>query len=325
MVHEAKIPSWLFRVSANAENGGGHVSRSLILASAMDADISFSVPAHSPYRALIEKQGFKAIAQDEESPFYDGIWIDAYNDNFDFYREKTRCLAIIEDHKDLYDKADLYVRPFPGEFKIRPEKIELNGFEYALVDKKFFSGTPKTISRDVSIITVFMGRYDSVNATGKILETLNTLDDRLNIQVVMGGNAAHLETVKSFLENGFRHQSTLFVDLPDLKDIFSDSDILILSGGVAVLEACALGCPSIVLNIADNQRNLSDNIAKKGAIEYAGHVSDYDEDYFRDLLKKTMPHDARLELSKKASALMGKSGASNVAHALMRFSMTEAA
>lgn len=325
MTSSKKTPDWLFRVAAKAENGGGHVSRSLILARAMTATISFSIQNESPYRSMIEHHGFSVVTDDQEQSHYDGIWMDVYADDFDRYRSKTECLAIIEDHKDLYDRADVYVRPFPGQFTNRPEKMQLAGFDYTLIDNKFFSKNQKIISETVKTITVFMGRYDSVNATLKVLEALDSLHLTAKIQIVMGGNAAHLTAVKKYLEKDFRHDSQLLIDVPDINTLFSASDLLILSGGVAILESCALGCVALVLNIADNQIVLSEYISRMDAIAYAGHISAFDQKKFADLVTQTIPYMVRRRISDKASTLIKKSGANDIAATLTKQSIKGAA
>lgn len=312
---------WLFRVAAKAESGGGHVSRSLLLAKAMKAKVTFSVSENSSYRTLIESNGFEVITDNEESEQYSGIWLDAYHDNFDRYRSKTKCLAIIEDHRDLYDKADIYVRPYPADFTNRPLSIELKGFDFAFIDSRFFLKRQNSVSSNVKRITVFMGRYDSVNATTSVLEVINDLPKGISVIVVTGSGAAHLDKVKEYLAKDFRHDYQLYIDIPDLCDVFAGSDILVLSGGVALLEACAVGCPAVVLNIADNQHALSEYLSREGAISYAGSYSQFRKSDFTDILRQIFSVEQRQALSNKAKVLIKESGVDDVAAALVKYSM----
>ena len=56
--------------------------------------------------------------------------------------------------------------------------------------------------------------------------------------------------------------------LPDnISQLMLMSDLCILSCGNLILEACALGVPSIGIAVADNQQGTADFLAKAGAIE----------------------------------------------------------
>jgi UDP-2,4-diacetamido-2,4,6-trideoxy-beta-L-altropyranose hydrolase len=57
------------------------------------------------------------------------------------------------------------------------------------------------------------------------------------------------------------HQGT-----PRMADLVAAADLAVGAGGVSALERCCLGLPSIVLQIADNQRLMAASLADAGAI-----------------------------------------------------------
>jgi len=166
-----------------------------------------------------------------------------------------------------------------------------------------------------------MGRYDSVNATASVLEVINDLPINISVCVVAGSGAAHLDKIKKYLSQEFGHKYKLYIDLPDLCDVFADCDLLVLSGGVALLEACAIGCPAVVLNIADNQRILSKYLSSEGAIAYAGSHSQFEKSAFADVLLQNLSFVERERISNNAKTILKNSGVSCVASVLMENSM----
>ena len=305
--------NWLFHVAAQANAGGGHVARSLVLAREMQGHVTFSMAADSPYTDLVAAAGFDIIALEDEQVRYDGIWVDSYQADFDRYRQKADHLVLIEDHKDLYDEADIYVRPYPGDFENHKNTDILSGFDYAFIDPKYFDVNSGKQVGEVKILSVFMGRYDSVNATQRVLESLKCLPGDFTAQIVMGTKAAHRESVEDYLQSQYKRPYTLMIDCSDLCEVYKNTDLMVLSGGVAVLEACAAGVPSVVLNIADNQQPLSRYLADKNMISYVGSFTEFDTTAFTNTVAEAMGEMVRRELAANLPGPLTPYGARNVA------------
>lgn len=307
---------WLFRVAASADSGGGHVGRSLVLAREMAPQVTFSVPQDSPYQAQIAASGFPTVSPEGEADSYHGIWLDTYRDDFDRYRQKTPHLAIIEDHKDLYSRADLYIRPFPGQYTKPAHGRVYEGLTHALVDPLFFTSPSSEVKEKVETVTVFMGRYDSANAATRLLRILARRTEAFHTQLVMGSSAPHLKSVRDYLENSFDRSVELHVDLPDLSAIFAKSDLLILSGGVSALEACAMAKPALVLSVAANQVPMSSALGQSGAVEYVGFIKDTSDAEIERALDTAMNHTNRQRMIDLAAKVLNGSGATRVARIL---------
>lgn len=287
---------WLFRVASRADQGGGHISRSLVLAKAWQDKVTFCLDIDSPYAEMVKKAGYDVITPDQEQGYYDGVFLDVYStDNFDHYRAKTDCLMILEGFKDFYDKADIYLRPFPGDYTEHGKSLILSGLEYALVDA-CYQQRDVQISDHVETVTITMGRYDSKNTTRFILEKLQTRSEKFHTNIVLGGNAPHLETVKKYLENEYNRPYNLHVDLPNLVDLYRQTDLLFSSGGVASLEACAMRVPCVVMSFVDDQKALGQFMGDKGVTLYAGHFGHTSEDHINDTINRAFNYETRQSL-----------------------------
>ena len=306
---------WLFRVAAKPENGAGHVSRSLVLAKSWHTDVEFVVDHDSPYTDQITRAGFACSDSEKANHGYQGIFVDSYDPELIArYRAMTDTLMIIEDHKDLYAHADIYLRPYPADFS-PVEGYILSGLDYALIDSRF-SHPVAALNGAVETITVTMGRYDSKNATQLILSSLNERTENFSVNVVLGGNAPHLDTVKAFLTDQFSKSYNLYVDHDAMDDLFRVSDIVFSAGGVTALEAVAMHVPVATLNIVDNQIPLSRSLAAKGAVDYIGVIDDIDQAKIQNHIERLMPLSYRNAIHQAAQKTIDTKGAVRISKAV---------
>lgn len=309
---ENKPQKWLFRVASKTENGGGHVSRSLVLASAFhDTDVTFSLDIDSPYKQMVIDAGFSTTTSDKELDTYDSIFLDIYTDEFENYRKKTKCLVIIEDHKDLYNNADIYIRPYAGDFTKRPNLV-LDGLKYALINKKYAPTPPVKYNKNIETVSVSMGRYDSVNITQFILESLKSRQENFITNIILGGKALHLDTIKKYLKNEYNREYNLIIDQPDLLETYIKSDVLFSSGGVTVLEACAMNLPCTVLNFTKNQIPLSKHLDQKKLINYVGELQNINSDDLNVSIERIFNTNYQHELIKNMDGFIDTDGAKNI-------------
>jgi RimJ/RimL family protein N-acetyltransferase len=106
-----------------------------------------------------------------------------------------------------------------------------------------------------------MGGVDVDNVTEKILDELRTcnLPNDINITVVMGGSAPHLEDIKS-KANALPDKIEVKVDVDNMAEIMANADIAIGAAGSTTWERCCLGLPTIQIVVADNQINIARNL-----------------------------------------------------------------
>lgn len=107
-----------------------------------------------------------------------------------------------------------------------------------------------------------MGGVDNSNATCNVLQTLKacTLPQDCRISVVMGLQAPWLPQVRALAQE-MPWPTEVLVNISDMAQRMADSDLAIGAAGSTSLERCCLGLPTLMMVLADNQ--------KEGAIALA--------------------------------------------------------
>ena len=64
----------------------------------------------------------------------------------------------------------------------------------------------------------------------------------------------------------------LYESVSDMADIMKKADLAVSAGGTTLYELCAIGVPTVVFSMADNQMEFVKAFDKAGAVKYAGDV-----------------------------------------------------
>ena len=123
------------------------------------------------------------------------------------------------------------------------------------------------------ILLICMGGADPFSHTLDILESINSSYERSSeeqavskIKVIVGDAFDDISILKDFMEVSELNIS--LIQAPrKVSELMLQSDLCILSCGTMILEACALGVPSIGVVVADNQHSTAEFLEKAGAIE----------------------------------------------------------
>lgn len=146
---------------------------------------------------------------------------------------------------------------------LRPEFSVLRSA--AIEKRKVFNG--------INRILVSMGGTDPENVTATVLKGLSGIDWQQNpvIDVVMGGNAPHLDEVIELPK-----KSTLKImvstDVADMAERMLAADLAIGAGGTTSWERCCLGLPTLMISLAENQTLIAYKVEKAGASIYIGSM-----------------------------------------------------
>ncbi len=153
-----------------------------------------------------------------------------------------------------------------------PEACKLLiGSKYSLVRPEFSAlrGKAKEKRRKpikIKRLLISLGNMDPENYTLRILKGLQNINwhTKPSIDVVLGADAPHLEVVKKYI-NYQSLEINLRTDVIDMEDLLLEADLAIGAGGTTSWERCCLGLPSILIQIADNQKKVINNLVKAGA------------------------------------------------------------
>lgn len=229
----------------------------------------------------------------------------------------------IDDLADRPHACNLLLDQSPGReqrhyAQLVPEGCELAlGPGYALLRPQFARARTRSLARrqqpELRHILVSMGGADKYNATQRVLEQLDDvgLPDEARITVVLGRHSPYLAQVRE--QAGRNSVSTqVIVDARDMAGLLSEADVAIGGGGITAWERCCLGVPSLVVVLADNQRDVARELDRLGAAESIGEVDDLDTRLGPALQRLRNPATL-LAMSAAASSIVDGLGTDRVA------------
>lgn len=142
------------------------------------------------------------------------------------------------------------------------------GPQYALLRPEFYSHRKTSLNRRkqpaVRQILISMGGVDPDNVTGRVLSALRqcVIAKDCRFVIVMGAKAPWLQQVKEQAAS-LPWVSKVLVNIQDMAKQMSESDLAIGAAGSTSWERCCLGLPSIVVVLAENQRNVADILSER--------------------------------------------------------------
>jgi UDP-2,4-diacetamido-2,4,6-trideoxy-beta-L-altropyranose hydrolase len=193
-------------------------------------------------------------------------------------KPRYRKLMVIDDLADRPHLCDLLLDQTFGrnaeDYRawVPASSRLLCGSQYALLRPEFAALRDYSLQRrsnpQLRQLLITMGGVDKDNATGQVLEALRCclLPTQCKITVVMGTTAPWLAEVSRQAQN-MPWPTTVTSGVNDMAQLMSDSDLAIGAAGSTSWERCCLGLPTIMLILADNQRNVAQGLERVGAVQ----------------------------------------------------------
>jgi UDP-2,4-diacetamido-2,4,6-trideoxy-beta-L-altropyranose hydrolase len=191
-------------------------------------------------------------------------------------KSDCRKVMVIDDLADRRHNCELLLDQNLGHMpqdyaKLVPTDCKvLAGPAYALLRPEFARLRSYSLERrrdpQMKRLLVAMGGVDQQNSTGQVLDALKKcpLPADCKIWVVMGQHAPWLDQVRA--QSATMPWSTeVLVNIEDMARRMADSDLAIGAAGGTSWERCCLGLPSIVLVLAENQKEIAIALADVGA------------------------------------------------------------
>lgn len=189
------------------------------------------------------------------------------------YYKKLFVIDDLADRKHIADilldqnfgrKEEDYSTLTPAQCKL------LIGPEYALLRPEFSQWREYSLNRRKNIEIpkhwlVNLGGVDKDNITSEILSALSqcSLLPDTNVTVVMGASAPHTENVKD-LAKTMPWPCDVLVNVSNMAEIMANADIAIGAAGSTSWERCCLGVPTLLLVLAENQKEVASTFDKYG-------------------------------------------------------------
>jgi UDP-2,4-diacetamido-2,4,6-trideoxy-beta-L-altropyranose hydrolase len=272
-------PTICFRADAAAALGTGHVMRCLTLAGELARRGAVCLFAGAPGTGeLVPSALAFPMVTPDRIPFgcdlvvVDHYGIDAVEEAR--IRSMSRAVMVIDDlperrhHCDLLldqtfgRSADEYTRLVPNTARV------LVGSDYALLRPQFATARKAALARrkgDLKRVLIGLGGTDPDNVTGAALDSVLSAGMDVAVDVVMGAGAPHLEAIRA--QAASRPDVTIHVGTSDMAGLMAAADLAVGAGGTSTWERCCLGLPTLMLVIAENQRDVARLVARAGAAE----------------------------------------------------------
>lgn len=191
-------------------------------------------------------------------------------------RSHAGSLMVIDDLADRLHDCDVLLdqsfgRDADDYRSLVPETCRLLiGTGYALLRPQFAHRRSDSLQRRKSVsprkLLVSLGGVDKGNFTSQVLGALEDchLSEQTEIFVVMGPHAPWLENVRA-LSAQMPWTTQVLTNVEDMADLMAQSDLAIGAAGSTSWERCTLGLPTILLIVADNQKEVGQRLADEGS------------------------------------------------------------
>jgi UDP-2,4-diacetamido-2,4,6-trideoxy-beta-L-altropyranose hydrolase len=290
------MPFAVFRADASPAIGGGHVMRCLTLANALAErdwqcafatcdDAERTVPAlcasrHERFVLTPETESDANALKQRWRSGVDALIVDHYGLDAEYEndcRSWVRNIVAIDDLANRPHSAEILVDQTPGrresEYRhwVPLDCTLLLGAEYALLRPEFAAARDDTLTsrrsaNNVGRVLISLGATDPDNVTGAVLDAIHFSGLSLNVDVILGAGAPHRASIGRQLQS-LPGPSTLHIDPPvrTIISLIASAQLAIGAAGGSAWERCCLGLPTLVIVLADNQRQNAEALQKAGA------------------------------------------------------------
>ncbi|MFH0861120.1 MAG: glycosyltransferase [Candidatus Altiarchaeota archaeon] len=327
-----------FRVDAGKKIGMGHLMESIVLADSLkkrkDCNILFLTKNFSPAVNILKEKNYhvkkldKDISEEKEIDIIlkfikksniEILICDLLNKNTDYFqtlKDSSQLLVVIlDDDKHGAIPGDIVVnfsiaqnKKFYKKFSkskalycIDPEYMLLPEILHKEWKKK------KRISEISKTIFINQGGEDPHGLTSKIIKSLELLDLKQKIIVVVGHAVSskhrkELRSLESQLKNVYQFEWD--VTQGQMYKFMAESDIAITAAGNTLYELAIFGVPSIVIGHHKLHDTVAQIFARKNAVINLGIGTDIPKELIADSLKDLLGNKKkRVSLSKNAKRI----------------------
>lgn len=219
-------------------------------------------------------------------------------------------LMVIDDLADRPHIADILLDQNLGRDKKDYENLIptrcrcLIGPRYALLRPEFAELREASLGRrrepfEPKQLLISLGGVDKDNATGAVLDALKScgLPGACHITVIMGASAPWLDTVRA-KAGELPWGCDVVVNVTDMARRMTQADLAIGAAGSTSWERCCLGVPTLMLELAENQKSIAEALHQAGAAYNLGkpdavnHLSGIWEKHIRPKTLAQMSHIA---------------------------------
>lgn len=330
----------LIRADANAHIGAGHVMRCISVANELikkGQEVLF-VTSDQSGAELIKQYNFSCICLNSNWANMENegiehvvkkmhpnlVLIDSYQVTKNYLsgiRKLTKTayfddLNICQWDVDYLINYNIIASLFDYSWHAKTRTKLLLHPQYAPLREEFCNRTKKII-KPVTEVMVSAGGADPECITEKILSEICLTIPNISFHFVVGALNPRLEKIRNIAHQ--INNAVLHINEQNISELMNRCDIAISAAGITLYELCAMGVPTIVYSLADNQKLAAYSFGQQGVMLSAGDCRENEDfiDKIKQLLIKLINNkDKRIDLSKKMQKLVDGNGASRIADEL---------
>ncbi len=223
------------------------------------------------------------------------------------YYEKIMVIDDLADRKHCCDILldQTFGRQQEDYSALTPEGCKLLlGSQYALLRPEFSKFREKALikrksTHKIKHILISVGGSDIKNITYDILQNIN--NDYITV-VALGKNSPHNSMLKNYAKN---KNIIIIINTGDMAELMLNADLAIGAGGSTSWERCCLSLPTLLYITADNQKEISENLERIGAVKIVKNLK-------KDLRTMYANFSLWKSMSKKSATICDGLGANRV-------------
>ena len=208
----------------------------------------------------------------------DWVVVDHYAIDIDWervIRPHCKLLLVIDDLADRAHDCNLLVDQTLGRLKsdyssLVPMNCDcIIGPAFSILRPEFQKLRSYSLKRRqpprLKTLLITLGGTDKYNVASDVLDVIqkSDLSKECRIVIVMGSSSPWLKDVMRFASN-MEWEIDVQVDVDDMAQLMSDSDLCIGAAGGTAWERCCLGLPTLMLQLADNQKKIARELSSSG-------------------------------------------------------------
>ena len=235
----------------------------------------------------------------------------------DDLHDRTHDADVLLDQNYGHTAAD-YAGCLPSDCHV------LAGTQYALLREEFARwraaalNKPQKSAGCLQNVLVNLGGVDKDNHTLALLQRLAESSlHPWSVTVVMGNTAPHTDSIRAFAQHA-PFDCRVLVGASNMAELMAQADWAVGAAGGTSWERCALGLPTLLLVIADNQRSIAEQLQAAGAARFLP-IERLHGDEWRQALDWFGQPAHRAQMAEKAAALCDGLGAARVADYLSAY------
>ncbi|WP_291329277.1 UDP-2,4-diacetamido-2,4,6-trideoxy-beta-L-altropyranose hydrolase [Desulfovibrio sp. UCD-KL4C] len=344
------LKNWklIIRADANHSIGIGHVMRCLALAQAWTKhggkallvgkiestalkdrlcafNIEFIELEESYPQSANDSKILLNIAANVGKPSWivlDGYFLDTAYQNEILKRFHNTLVIDDYHHLDIYSATMILNQNFGSEkieYRTTTKTTVLAGAKYALLRNEFREPNiiqkKQTAANQIKLL-ISLGGADTNNTSLLVLKALNILPNNLAITLIIGPENKHTQSLTQYADKS-SHKIEILSNVSNMAELIAQNDIIISAGGSSCWEICCIGKPLVIIITADNQKMLSNELAKAGAAINLGENHEISEEYISKNIKKLILSPQKItKLSNKSKTIIDGHGVARVINAM---------